>query len=55
MGHGTLKPPGRGLQNGVPYGEQLEDERADVARTWKFSPGVAGRLRAATRSALRRG
>jgi hypothetical protein len=57
-GRGTLAPPTgqfRGIQGGVPYGEQLENERADVARRWKFSPGVASRLRGATLKALRRG
>jgi hypothetical protein len=55
-GFGTLDgPEPRGVQGGVPYGEQLENERRDIARMYRFRPGAAARLRAATRSALRRG
>jgi len=54
-GGGILTNQWRGIQNGVPYGEQLLNERADLARTHRFSPGLVNRLRGATRKALRRG
>ncbi len=55
-GYGTLDgPEPRGVQDGRPYGEQLENERADIARTYRFRPAAAARLRGATRKAFRRG
>lgn len=55
-GFGTLTSrEGRGVVGGKPYGEQLEDERRDIATVFRFSPGIAARARAATRRALRRG
>lgn len=56
-GYGTLTGGSRfrGIDRGRPMGEQLENERADVARVWKFSPGIAARFRGATRKALGRG
>lgn len=55
-GFGTLDgPEPRGVQGGVPYGQQLESERADVARSYRFRPRAASALRAATRKALGRG
>jgi hypothetical protein len=55
-GTGTLLDRnGRGARNGRPYGEQLETEAREVAIRYRFWPGAAGRLRAATRKALGRG
>lgn len=55
-GFGTLTGrEGRGVVGGKPYGEQLENERRQNATTWRFSPGIARRARAATRKALGRG
>lgn len=55
-GFGTLDGPElRGVIGGRPYGEQIENERRDIARTYRFRPGAAARVRAATRRALGRG
>lgn len=54
-GFSTLtRREGRGVVGGRPYGEQLEDERRDMATVYRFSPGFVARARAATRRALRR-
>lgn len=56
FGTGELQTSaGRGVKNGIPYGEQLERERRDLNRMYRFRPGAAASLRAATRKALGRG
>ncbi len=54
FGFGLLDSSGRGVVNGVPYGEQLEDEKREIASTYMFSPTAASALRAATKRALGR-
>lgn len=49
-----LTPEGRGVVNGIPYGEQLQNEARILQHQYRFWPGAARRLRAATRAALRR-
>lgn len=51
---GIFGPGGYGVVGGRPYGTRLRDEARTHARQWKFSPAVAGRMRAATRQALGR-
>lgn len=45
---------GRGMKNGIPYGEQLRAEQDDMNRNYRFRPGARARLAAATRRALGR-
>lgn len=55
LGDPSLRSPeGRGIVNGVPYGDQLDTEAKEVAAVWGLWPAAHARLRAATRSALRR-
>lgn len=49
-----LSEEGRGVRNGVPYGEALQAEETALRKQYLFSPGPLGRLRAATRRALGR-
>lgn len=49
-----LTPAGRGVVNGVPYGEQLQDEARILKHQYRFQPGVAKRFRALTKRALGR-
>ena len=44
----------RGVRNGVPYGEQLENEHQDLVRRYRFMPGAAAALKRATKAALGR-
>lgn len=54
-GTGTLLTgAGRGVRNGIPYGQQLEAEELEVHKPHRFRPGAAAALRAATRKALGR-
>lgn len=48
-----LNASGRGVVNGVPYGQAQQTHAREVNAMWWFFPGAARRLRAATRSALR--
>lgn len=52
-GTGLMSSAGRGVKNGIPYGEQLQTEQQQVEKMHRFD-GKAGRLRAATRRALGR-
>lgn len=49
-----LSRQGRGVKNGIPYGEQLQTEAREVRDMYPFNPGLVNRLRAATRKALGR-
>ena len=53
-GHGLLSSEGRGVVNGVPYGEQLEDEKREMTSMYRFRPAAFAALRAQTRKALGR-
>jgi hypothetical protein len=53
-GEGLKIGPGRGIEGGIPYGEQLQKERDEVQKMHGFRPGVAAKVRAATRRALGR-
>lgn len=56
FGHPSLRSPeGRGVVNGVPYGQQLDAEERTLRKHLRFRPGAANALRAATRRALGRG
>lgn len=44
----------RDVAGSVPYGLQRKSEKTDLDKRYKFFPGAAARLRAATRSALGR-
>ena len=51
---GLLTAQGRGVRNGVPYGEQLHNEgEARLQQMW-FAPAARRRLEAVTRKALGR-
>lgn len=50
----VFRSGGYGVENGVPYGLQLRDERAENDARFKFLPTWRNRLGAATRRALGR-
>lgn len=49
-----LSSSGRGIVNGVPYGESENDRVEALNAQYPFQPGVVARLRGATRKALGR-
>lgn len=51
---GLLTKEGRGVKNGIPYGEQLLKEQQEVHEMYAARPDAEAKLRAQTRKALGR-
>ncbi len=50
-----LNAQGRGVKNGIPYGEQILKERDALHQQYGLDPAKLGALSAQTRKALGRG